>query len=349
MFSLIRKYPLAVLGALLVHVVFIGMLVLSFDWTARPVVPPPEIDIVKATIVDERAIATELAALRESESKKKRAENDRVQELESQADLARSKREQEQLKLAELESQHKVELERKHKAEKERTKAEQERAKAEVAARQAQLEQRKLEQQRAVVEAERLRVESDRKLAEEQSRRVKEEIQRAEEQKRRLEDERIALETEQRKRVEEEKRKSEELARKQKADARREQDAQRRNEEDELRRKQLVDEEKRQVDKKLADRAATITLYKNRIYEKVTSKWLRTLNAKEGMSSTVSVHLMPDGSVRDVKTIKSSGDAIFDREVENAVKKADPLPVPPDPAAFVDFKEITFEFKPKVK
>ena len=51
MFSLIRKYPLAVLGALLVHVVFIGMLVLSFDWTARPVVAPPEIDIVKATIV----------------------------------------------------------------------------------------------------------------------------------------------------------------------------------------------------------------------------------------------------------------------------------------------------------
>lgn len=335
MLNLIRKYPLAVVAALIVHVLFVAVLVLSFDWTARPVIPAKEVDIVKATVVDERAVASELAALRDAEAKKKESETDRVRQLEAQADEARSQREQEQKRIAELESQRKFEIDRKHKAEADR-------ATAEAAARKAQLEQKKIEEQRAAVEAERRR-------SEDQVRKAKEEVQRAEEQKRRLEDERLAAEAEQRKRAEDDKRRADELVRKQKDEVRRQQEAQRRVEEDEQRRHQLGEDEKRLGDERNKKLQATVGSFVAKIKGKIADHWLRPPTAKEGMSCTVMVRLFPDGNVRDVKVVRSSGDPVFDREVENAVMRSQPLPVPKEPDAFTHFKELQFEFNPKVK
>ena len=52
------------------------------------------------------------------------------------------------------------------------------------------------------------------------------------------------------------------------------------------------------------------------------------------------------GDVAGVRIVVSSGDAAFDRSVENAVRKAAPLPLPSDPGLFDNFRELTFVFKP---
>jgi len=54
------------------------------------------------------------------------------------------------------------------------------------------------------------------------------------------------------------------------------------------------------------------------------------------------VRLLPDGGIQSVRIARSSGNGAFDRSVEAAVLKSDPLPKPPGP-----LREITFLFKAK--
>jgi colicin import membrane protein len=46
------------------------------------------------------------------------------------------------------------------------------------------------------------------------------------------------------------------------------------------------------------------------------------------------------------KVIRGSGDPIFDRSAENAVRKASPLPFPDDSRCYEFIKEFNFEFNP---
>ena len=47
------------------------------------------------------------------------------------------------------------------------------------------------------------------------------------------------------------------------------------------------------------------------------------------------------------RILEANRNEIFDRSVENAVYKAEPLPLPDDPTLFDNFREIDFDFKPK--
>jgi colicin import membrane protein len=50
----------------------------------------------------------------------------------------------------------------------------------------------------------------------------------------------------------------------------------------------------------------------------------------------------------DADVVRSSGNGVFDRSAENAVRKASPLPVPKDRKLFRrNFRSFTFEFKPQ--
>jgi colicin import membrane protein len=59
------------------------------------------------------------------------------------------------------------------------------------------------------------------------------------------------------------------------------------------------------------------------------------------------VVMLPGGEVLGVKLRKPSGIAAYDSAVERAILKAQPLPVPSDPALFKDFRELNLKFKPK--
>jgi len=58
------------------------------------------------------------------------------------------------------------------------------------------------------------------------------------------------------------------------------------------------------------------------------------------------VVVLPGGEVLSVKLVKSSGVAAYDNAVERAILKAQPLPVPSDPAAFARFRNLHLKFRP---
>jgi colicin import membrane protein len=90
-----------------------------------------------------------------------------------------------------------------------------------------------------------------------------------------------------------------------------------------------------------------IDKYKAAIQQAVQNNWLQPPSAQSGLQCTVRVNLIPGGDVAGVRIVVSSGDAAFDRSVENAVRKAAPLPLPSDPGLFDNFRELTFVFKPE--
>lgn len=109
---------------------------------------------------------------------------------------------------------------------------------------------------------------------------------------------------------------------------------------------QLVAEEKSRQAAATAARAVTeVDRYKAMIRNQVTRNWSR-LGTTKGLKCEVLVKLTPGGEVLSAKVERSSGNAVFDRSVENAVYKAAPLPLPADPSLFDNFREIRFVFDP---
>jgi colicin import membrane protein len=110
---------------------------------------------------------------------------------------------------------------------------------------------------------------------------------------------------------------------------------------------QLAVEEKARQTATSAARAGTeIEKYRYLIEQRVSRSWNRPLGAVKGLKCEVHVRLTPTGEVLSANVVRSSGNPIFDRSVENAVYKAAPLPLPKDPALFDNFREIRFVFDP---
>ncbi|HEC12228.1 MAG TPA: cell envelope integrity protein TolA [Acidiferrobacteraceae bacterium] len=87
--------------------------------------------------------------------------------------------------------------------------------------------------------------------------------------------------------------------------------------------------------------------YEPLIRQRVERFWIRPPGAKTGLKAVLRVRLTPSGEVLTVRVVQSSGNAIFDRSVENAVKKATPLPLPSNPELAEFFSVIDFEFDPQ--
>lgn len=83
------------------------------------------------------------------------------------------------------------------------------------------------------------------------------------------------------------------------------------------------------------------------IKQKVDRRWLKPSGSIKGLVCKVRVRIIPGGDVVSVKVIRGSGNNIFDRSVERAVRKASPLPLPKDPAIAARMREIDFNFSPE--
>jgi colicin import membrane protein len=59
------------------------------------------------------------------------------------------------------------------------------------------------------------------------------------------------------------------------------------------------------------------------------------------------VVLIPGGEVLTVKLRRSSGVPAYDAAVERAILKASPLPLPPDPTLFQQFRDLHLKIRPK--
>jgi colicin import membrane protein len=294
--------------ALLVHVFFVSIFVVSFDWSAKPAPSTPKVNVIEAVAVDEARVQVELDKLKQAERRRQQ-----------QDDARQRKVKKEEQQLAELQQQKEAE-QRRLKEQQEKRQAEEKKARA--------LDLKKK------AETEKLN-----KLRDEQAALKKE--QQALEKKRKAEQQRLA-ELEQKRKLELE----QEKKRKAEAELKAKQEQQRREAEQALQKKlaaeqQALEAEQRRQSDRVVDQYIEI------IRQKVARNWLKPAGARAGLSCTVSVSLIPGGEVLSARVTRGSGDPVFDRSVESAVLKASPLPLPPDGSLFERFREVEFIFTPE--
>jgi colicin import membrane protein len=189
--------------------------------------------------------------------------------------------------------------------------------------------------------------EPDRRAQEEESR------QKAEAEKRRQDELKKKQEEEQAQQrliAERKKKEVEEKERQKRAqeEARKKEEARRQKLTEQSLQEQLAAEEKARQQAAQSARAATaVDKYRALIRQRVSQSWNRPVGVAKGLKCVVSVRLAPGGEVLAARVVRSSGNAVFDRSVENAVYKAAPLPLPEDPTLFDNFREIEFLFSPE--
>ena len=213
--------------------------------------------------------------------------------------------------------------------------------------RKQELERKKTLEKKRLAEKKKIK---EQKLAAEKKKALalakKKEADRKEKEKKvreKKEKERIAREKKQ-KELEEKQRLEAEKKRKQ------EEEKQRRAEEKAEFERALIEEERREEEaRKQAERAARLQTqrqqYIMQIAQKVENNWLRPATTSEEQSCEVIVTQTMMGDVIDVQLQSCTSDNAFQRSVERAVRKASPLPLPPDPELFD--RKIYFKFKPR--
>lgn len=191
---------------------------------------------------------------------------------------------------------------------------EQEQRKAEELAKQKEQEQQELARQQQ---------EEERKRQEEAERKRQEEAER----KRQEEAERQRKAGEERKRKKAEEQRQKELA----AERERQKQLQEQLEQEQL---------QQRVDSALAQ-------YIPIIQQKVGRNWNRPAGLRNSIEAHVNVRLSPAGEVMSARIVRSSGNPVFDRSVENAVLKASPLPIPQERGVNEEFRNMTLRFRPE--
>jgi colicin import membrane protein len=308
MFKALRNNLGPVLISIGVHIVLMVMLFISFDWTPKPAVVKNQPNVVKATVVDTSKVKAELDKLKRAEEKKQKQEQARMDKLKRAERDSKKRRAAEEKRIAELKKKRIA-------AEKRRTQEQNKLAK--IKKEKAALEKKREVEQKQLAELERKhKVEQERQKQAEAKRKAAEAKHKAAEAKRKAAE-----------------------AKRKAAEARRREDERKKQLDD-----QLAAEEAERTE---AAAQGEINKYQALIRQKVTRNWLKPAGARKGLACTVRVRTIPGGEVVGVTIIKSSGNAIFDRSVESAVRKAAPLPLPRDPAVAARMREIDFEFIPE--
>jgi len=96
-----------------------------------------------------------------------------------------------------------------------------------------------------------------------------------------------------------------------------------------------------------AERAKQIDEYKRRIADKIKRFIVQPPNLEGNPEVEFAVTVLPGGEVLDVKTRHRSAVAAWDSAVERAIRRAQPLPLPPDPLLMREFRELNLKFRPK--
>jgi colicin import membrane protein len=257
-----------------------------------------------------KAVLIDAAKLEQQAKKLKLAEKKKQQKILDEKKKAAAKKKQAELKKKKL--AEKKAADRKAAAKKA--------AKKKAAAKKKQAERKKQE------------VEKQKKLAAEKQRQQKlkrEAEKRAAEKKEAERKQKLAAEAERKRKQEEE--------------------ARRKNAEQELKRK-LAEEERleREAREATAREKVLNTLraqYVRMIEQKVKRNWLKPAGISTASSCEVYVTQSRLGDVLAVKLSSCQNDAAYQRSIDRAVRRASPLPPPPDPGVFD--KEIRFMFKPQ--
>ncbi len=326
-------YLTPALLSLLVHTIFSVPLVFNLQ-SAVKLQPQQKVSALEAVSIKATAVEQELQRLRDIDLQKEQLLSDKVavaeaakKAAEMAAEQARQRskqqealQQQQQKKLQQLTAQRKVEERKQREAKVARKVEEKKKLKAETERKAEEQKKLKAETERKAEEQKKLKAETERK-AEEQKKLKAEAERKVEEQKK--------LKAEAERKAEEQKRQKEEATRKA--------EEQQRQKEEEARKSKLQQARDQRMLAALGEEI------KNR-----TTPHFNLTGLPEGLSCKLEISLSPSGEVLGVTVKGSSGNELFDRRAELAVKKASPLPVPRDPRDFgrLELGKISFTFEP---
>lgn len=223
--------------------------------------------------------------------------------------------------------------------------------------------QKQLEAQKKLEELLNKKKQEEQRLAEikqrqEEEKKKAEQLEKEKEQQR-LELAKLKQQEEQRKQAEaeaEKKRQEEAEKKKQEAERKRKEEAERKRKAEEEKRQQEL-AEKRQREQELQEQLererlqrrvdAALAQYIPIIRQKVSRNWNAPAGLSNDIEARVNVRLSPNGEVLSARIVKSSGNPVFDRSVENAVLKASPLPIPQERGVNEKFRDLDLKFKPE--
>lgn len=133
----------------------------------------------------------------------------------------------------------------------------------------------------------------------------------------------------------------ERLERERQAQIAREQEAARQAE---LQRQQALAAQQAAADARAVDTYVAI------INNTIASNWDIPPSARNGMTAVLAIRLVPTGEVISVEVVQSSGNAAFDRSVEQAVRRAERFPELRDMSTSLfeaSFRNLTITFRPE--
>jgi len=107
------------------------------------------------------------------------------------------------------------------------------------------------------------------------------------------------------------------------------------------------DAQRRIAEQQASAQARLRNEYIERIRARIKRFVVMPPNLQGNPEAEFDVVLLPGGEVLSVKLKRASGNAAYDSAVERAIHKAAPLPLPPDPAMFRDFRELNLKFRPQ--
>ncbi|MBI5439402.1 MAG: cell envelope integrity protein TolA [Nitrosomonadales bacterium] len=105
-----------------------------------------------------------------------------------------------------------------------------------------------------------------------------------------------------------------------------------------------------QAARERAEQAAAVNRVVGEYTDKIRTKIRRNIVMPPDVSNDAraefSVRLGPGGTVLMVELKKPSGNEAYDNAVDRAIRKSEPLPLPPDAALLNRFRELNLVFKP---
>ena len=115
-----------------------------------------------------------------------------------------------------------------------------------------------------------------------------------------------------------------------------------------LQKEQIAEEERIRLQKKAAGAQAAVQRnlideYKAKILAKIKSKIVLPPDLPNDPVAEFDVTLIPGGEVLNIRLRKSSGFPTFDVAVEQAIVLSRPLPIPPDPLLFPNFRNLSLK------
>lgn len=104
---------------------------------------------------------------------------------------------------------------------------------------------------------------------------------------------------------------------------------------------------KKLAQQKAAAQAREIDKYKQAIAARIKRFIIEPPSLQGNPEVELDIIVLPGGEVLDVRTKRGSGQAPWDNAVERAIRRAQPLPLPADPALMREFRELNLKFRPK--